>query len=220
MTFLQLQTEVGDLLNMTIDANSTVTLTQSKRELNTARDLVFNKLLSLGQNYNVRLAKADLVAGQELYGLPTDCRKVTRVEIGFEVSTNRFKVDRMDTNAEGDPTYTTYVQSDPKYMIRGDNIEINPTPTAAVTDGLWLWYIEDLTDMSGDTDTTELPLDYDSLLSFYAAAKGSYKLGLHNEGNNYMALFRAGLEDMETQIIERNIDGNDMIIVVDEFGGL
>ena len=219
MAFLQLQTEVSDLLNMTIGTTSTVTLTQTKRDLNTARDLVFNKLLSLGQNYNVRLAKADLSADQELYGLPTDCRKLTRVEIGFEVSTNRFKVDRMDTNAEGDPTYTTYVQKDPKYMVRGNNIEINPIPTSDVTDGLWLWYIEDATDMADDDATTTLPLDYDQLLPMYAAAKGSYKLGLHNEGNNYMALFRAGLEDMEMEIIERNMDGNDMIIAVDSYGG-
>ena len=94
MAFLQLQTEVGDLLNMTIDANSTVNTTQVKRDLNTARDLVLNRLLVLGQNYNVRIAKADLVANQSLYGLPTDFRKFVRVEIGRKCNRGGLMVDR------------------------------------------------------------------------------------------------------------------------------
>ena len=78
-----MQTEVGDLLNMTIDANSTVTTTQVKRDLNTARDLVLNRLLTLGQNYFLRIAKADTVANQSLYPLPTDFRKFARLEVGY-----------------------------------------------------------------------------------------------------------------------------------------
>lgn len=220
MTFVNMQVETGDLLNITVGASTVPDLTQVKRDLNTARDLAFNRLLSLGQDYNVRLTKADLVADQELYGLPSDLRKIVRVEVGYTNSTDRYKVDRMDSNAEGDPVNTTYSQADPKYMIRGDNIELNPAPTSAVTDGLWLWYVEDLTDMSADGDTSDLPLDYDHLLPLYAAAKGSYTLGLHQEGNNYMALFRSGLDDMEQEVIQRNIDDNDMIIIRDEYGGL
>jgi hypothetical protein len=220
MTFVNMQVETGDLLNITVGASTVPDLTQVKRDLNTARDLAFNRLLSLGQDYNVRLTKADLVADQELYGLPSDLRKIVRVEVGYDNSTDRHKVDRMDSNAEGDPVNTTYSQADPKYMVRGDNIELNPAPTSAVTDGLWLWYVEDLTDMSADTDTSSLPLDYDHLLPLYAAAKGSYTLGLHQEGNNYMALFRSGLDDMEQEVIQRNIDDNDMIIIRDEYGGL
>lgn len=220
MTFVNMQVETGDLLNITVGASTVPDLTQVKRDLNTARDLAFNRLLSLGQDYNVRLTKADLVANQELYGLPSDLRKIVRVEVGYTNSTDRYKVDRMDSNAEGDPVNTTYSQADPKYMVRGDNIELNPAPTSAVTDGLWLWYVEDLTDMSADGDTSDLPLDYDHLLPLYAAAKGSYTLGLHQEGNNYMALFRSGLDDMEQEVIQRNIDDNDMIIIRDEYGGL
>jgi hypothetical protein len=35
-----------------------------------------------------------------------------------------------------------------------------------------------------------------------------------------MALFRSGLDDMEQEVIQRNIDDNDMIIIRDEYGGL
>jgi len=220
MTFVNMQTEVGDLLNMTVSANTAPDLTQVKRDLNTARDLTLNRLLSLGQDYNVRLTKTNLVADQELYGLPSDIRKIVRVEVGYTSSTDRYKADRMDSNAENDPVNTSYLESDPKYAVRGDNIELNPTPSSNVTNGLWLWYIEDPADMSGDTDTSGLPIDYDHLLPLYAASKGSYTMGKYNEGNNYMALFRTGLDDMEQEVIQRNIDDGDMIIIRDEYGGL
>lgn len=220
MTFLEQQTEVGDLLNMTISANSTVDTTQVKRDLNTARDLVFNKLLSLGQDYNSRLAKADLVANQSLYGLPSDCRKLKRLEIGYESADTRRKARRIDENAVAHPDTAVFTTADPVYYLRGSNYEIQPTPTVNVTNGIWLLYIEDLTDMSSDTDTSGLPIDYDSLLVYYATAKGKMTLGLHNEAANYMALFKGGLSDMEDEIIDRNIDDNSMIIVREGYGGM
>lgn len=220
MTFLNMQTEVGDLLNMTISANSTVTTTQVKRDLNTARDLVLNRLLVLGQNYNVRIAKADTVANQSLYSLPTDFRKFVRLEIGFSSATDRIKVDQIDLSEIGDPNVDIFSESDPKYTIVGNMFEIRPTPTSAIADGLYMYYIENPADMSGDTDTSGLPLDYDHLLTLYAAAKGKYTLGLPNEGNNMMAQFNGGLDEMENNIVERNVDSGGRIAMVDEYGGL
>ena len=98
--------------------------------------------------------------------------------------------------------------------------EIRPTPESAVSDGLYMIYVENPADMSGDTDTSGLPLDYDNLLTLYAAAKGNYTLGLSQEGNNLMAQFNMGLDEMENNIIERNIDSGGVIANVDEYGGL
>jgi hypothetical protein len=220
MTFSQMQTEVGDLLNMTISANSTVTTTQVKRDLNTARDLVLNRLLVLGQNYFLRIAKANLVADQALYSLPTDFRKFARLEVGYESATDRVKVDQLDLNEIGDPSVEVYSTADPKYTIVGNMFELRPTPTASLTDGLYMIYIENPSDMSGDSDTSGLPLDYDNLLTLYASAKGKYTLGLPQEGNNMMAQFNMGLDEMENNIIERNIDSGGTIAIVDEYGGL
>jgi hypothetical protein len=220
MTFSQMQTEVGDLLNMTISANSTVTTTQVKRDLNTARDLVLNRLLVLGQNYFLRIAKANLVADQALYSLPTDFRKFARLEVGYENATDRVKVDQIDLNEIGDPSVEVYSQADPKYTIIGNMFELKPTPTSAITNGLYMIYVENPSDMSGDSDTSGLPLDYDHLLTLYASAKGKYTLGLAQEGNNMMAQFNLGLDEMENNIIERNIDSGGTIAMVDEYGGL
>lgn len=219
MTFSQMQIEVGDLVNETISATSTVNTTQVKRDLNTARDLVLNRLLTLGQNYFLRFAKADTVANQSLYSLPTDFRKFVRLEIGYANATDRVKVTQEDSSEINDER-GIYSQVHPRYTIVGNMFEIRPTPTTAITDGLYMLYVENPADMSNDTDTSGLPLDYDHLLTLYAAAKGSYTLGLHNEGNNFMSQFNLGLDEMENNIIERNIDSGGRIAIVDEYGGL
>jgi hypothetical protein len=188
--------------------------------LNTARDLVLNRLLVLGQNYFLRIAKANLVADQALYSLPTDFRKFARLEVGYENATDRVKVDQIDLNEIGDPSVEVYSQADPKYTIIGNMFELKPTPTSAITNGLYMIYVENPSDMSGDSDTSGLPLDYDHLLTLYASAKGKYTLGLAQEGNNMMAQFNLGLDEMENNIIERNIDSGGTIAMVDEYGGL
>lgn len=215
-----MQSEVGDLLNMTISASSTVTTTQVKRDLNTARDLVLNRLLALNQNFNLRIAKADTVASQSLYSLPTDFRKFARLEVGYSNATDRVKVDQMDLNEIGDPSAETYSESDPKYTILGNMFELRPTPSSAITDGLYMIYVESPADMSGDSDTSGIPADYDHLLTLYGAAKGKYTLGLAQEGYNLMAQFNLGLDEMENNIVERNIDAGGTISMVDEYGGL
>jgi len=220
MTFLEQQTETGDLLNMTINATSPVTLTQVKRDLNTAKDRVFNRLLSLGQDYSVRLTKADLVASQELYGLPDDFRKLVRIEVGYDNATDRFKADRMDINFETDPVYTSYSTADPKYSMLGEMIRLYPKPTKAVTASLWMYYIENPADMTADADLSTLPFEFDYLLPLYASAKGKYKLGLSGEGNSFMLQFEQGLQELEDNIIERNIDDSNMIVLRDGYGGL
>lgn len=220
MTFSQMQTEVGDLLNMTISANSTVTTTQVQRDLNTARDLVLNRLLVLGQNYFLRIAKASTVANQSLYSLPTDFRKFARLEVGYENATDRVKVDQIDLTEIGDPGVDTFSTANPKYTIVGNMFELRPTPTTAVTNGLYMIYVENPADMTDNDDTSGLPLDYDNLLTLYASAKGKYTLGLPQEGNNMMAQFNMGLDEMENNIVERNIDSGGVISMVDNYGGL
>lgn len=220
MTFSQMQTEVGDLLNMTISANSTVTTTQVQRDLNTARDLVLNRLLVLGQNYFLRIAKASTVANQALYSLPTDFRKFARLEVGYENATDRVKVDQIDLTEIGDPGVDTFSTVNPKYTIVGNMFELRPTPTTAVTNGLYMIYVENPADMTDNDDTSGLPLDYDNLLTLYASAKGKYTLGLPQEGNNMMAQFNMGLDEMENNIVERNIDSGGVISMVDNYGGL
>jgi hypothetical protein len=113
-----------------------------------------------------------------------------------------------------------FTTANPKYTIIGSMFELRPTPTNAVTNGLYMYYIENAPEMINDDDTSGLPSNYDGLLPLYAAAKGSYTLGLHNEGNNFMAQFNLGLQEMENNVVERNLDSGGTIAVVDNYGGL
>ena len=210
MTFSQMQTEVGDLLNMTIDANSTVTTTQVQRDLNTARDLVLNRLLVLGQNYFLRIAKADTVANQSLYSLPTDFRKFARLEVGYNNATDRVKANQIDLSEIGDPSVEVYSQADPKYTIVGNMFELRPTPTTAVKNGLYMVYVENPADMTDGDDTSGLPLDYDHLLLM----RVQYTLGLTR------SIMVIQVDEMENNIVERNIDSGGTIAMVDNYGGL
>ena len=136
MTFLEMQSRVGELINQDVTTdNLTVTKTEVKANLNRGYQKVVNKISSLAQDYYVRLAKADLVADQALYGLPSDYRKMIRVEVGYSSENNRYKAHRADTNAFGDPVSTSIDNTSPLYSIRGNNIELKPTPTANVTRG-------------------------------------------------------------------------------------
>ena len=79
-----MQTRVGELINQSVtDDNELVTETEVKANLNRGYQKVVNRIVSLAQDFYVRLAKADLVSGQTLYGLPTDFRKLVRVELDY-----------------------------------------------------------------------------------------------------------------------------------------
>ena len=90
MTFLEMQTRVGELINQSVtDDNELVTETEVKANLNRGYQKVVNRIVSLAQDFYVRLAKADLVSGQTLYGLPTDFRKLIRVELDYSGTLHR-----------------------------------------------------------------------------------------------------------------------------------
>ena len=80
MTFLDMQNRVGELINLDVSNNNgLVTNTEVKANLNRGYQKVVNRIASLGQDYYVRLSKADLSRDQHLYGLPSDFRRMMRV---------------------------------------------------------------------------------------------------------------------------------------------
>ena len=103
---------------------------------------MLNRLLTLGQSYFLRIAKADTVAGQSLYSLPQDFRKFVRLEVGYANATDRVKVHQIDLSEIGDPSVEVFSQASPKYTIVGNMFELRPTPTTAVTNGLYIIYVE------------------------------------------------------------------------------
>lgn len=215
MTFSDMQTRVGELINQSVSDNTkTVTNTEVKAYLNIGYKKAKNAVVSVNESYYTRLAKADLVANQATYSLPDDSRKIRRVEVGYDVSTTRYEATRLDRNSKPDPN-TSFNQGAPVFYIVGDSIELDPTPDTAVTDGLWLWYLEDVGDMVNASDEPNLPQGYDYTPIFYAVAKAKQRLGLEGEAQAYLAEFNTELEVMKREIIGRGVGDNDYVKIVD-----
>jgi hypothetical protein len=218
MTFLEMQTRVGELINQSVTTdNLTVTETEVKANLNRGYQKVVNRIASLAQDYYVRLSKANLAANQSLYGLPTDYRRMIRVEIGPESSATRYKAFRVDTNAYGDPVDEYIDTTNPQYSIRGKNIEIKPTPTVAVTDGLWMFYVETVNDLSDDGDEPNLPPEFSDLPVEYAVAKAKARLGLMDEAQMHLAEFYRELEEMTGVLVNSNSDDPEQVVIRDDY---
>lgn len=217
MTFQNLQTRVSELINQSLtDDNKTVTLTEVKAWLNIGYKKAYNALVSTSQNYGARWATANLVANQAYYSLPTDFRKMRRVELAYESTTNFYRASRLDRNALSSPS-TTHPTSGPTYSIIGEMIELNPIPSTNVTGGLKMLYIEDPSDMTSDNDVPKLPLGYHYLPVLYAVGKAKQRLGLKGEAESSMAEFAMDIETMKEETADRGGDSNDFVIIRDMY---
>lgn len=216
MTFLEMQTAVGTLINQDVSTdNGLVTNSEVKVNLNRGYQKVVNRIASLGQDYYVRLAKANLVADQNLYGLPSDYRRMIRVELDYEGDGNRYKASRTDTNAYGHPVDVSISEASPQYSIRGKNIDINPTPSTAVTDGMWMYYVETVNDLSSDDDEPNLPPEFSDLPIEYAVAKAKARQGLIEEAQLSLGEFYRELDEMTNALVNSNSDDPEQVVVRD-----
>ena len=220
MTFLEMQTAVGNLINQDVTTdNLTVTETEVKFNLNRGYQKVVNRIASLAQDYYVRLSKADLTADQSLYGLPNDYRRMIRVEVAPEVATERYKATRADTNSFDDPVNYYGDSSNPTYSIRGDNIEIKPTPENDITNGIWMYYVETVSDLSDDADEPNIPPEFGDLPVEYATAKAKARLGLMDEAQLHLMEFYRELEEMTAALVNSNSDDPEQVVVRDPYFG-
>jgi hypothetical protein len=218
MTFLEMQQSVGYLINQDVSTdNLTVTETEVKLNLNRGYQKVVNRIASLAQDYYIRLSKTNLVADQSLYGLPSDYRKMIRVEIAPEDADERYRVTRTDINSYGHPVDYYGDETEPTYTIRGDNIEIKPTPEDSITDGLWMYYVETVSDLSADDDEPNLPPEFSDLPVEYATAKAKARLGLMDEAQLHLAEFYRELEEMTASLTNTNSDDPEQVVVRDPY---
>lgn len=214
MTFAQMVTAVSELINQPLtDDTKTVTLTSVKRNLNRGYKKIVNRVCALDQDYYLRLAKANTVANRAVYSLPTDFKQLRRLDVIY-TGTTRVRGQRIDRQTIYDPM-TTISESTPLYSIISNGIEIYPTPTSNVTSGLWLYYIEDVSDMSDDSDIANVPLGYEDLCIDYAVGMAKATQGRSDESQLYLSNFAVGIENMTQEQVTRATDNNDFVIFRD-----
>src|SRR5512147_22128 len=117
MTLLQAITKVGELINQALtDDTKTITKTSVTNNLNIAYRECTSAVIDADQDYQLRESNADLVANQSTYSLPTDCKKVLRVELSYESTTTPSVANKLVLNEIEDPA-VVFSTSEPRYAI-------------------------------------------------------------------------------------------------------
>lgn len=214
MAFSDQVTTVSELINQSLaDDTKTVTLTSVKRNLNRGYKKVVNRVVALNQDYYLRLAKTNLVADRSVYALPSDFKALRRLDILYDGVTS-VRGERIDRQTINDPMMQVS-EFGPLYSLISNGIELYPTPETNVTSGLWLWYIEDVADMTDDEDIPNVPLGYDDLCIEYAVAMAKMTQGEVDEGALYLGRFDKALDDMTLEQVTRATDNNNFVLMRD-----
>ena len=132
--------------------------------------------------FNGEMSTTNLVSGQEEYVLPSDFVILNRVEILYPDATDYVKANRIDDkqvdgSAFGNDEIAFGSAGSPVYRTFGNSIFIYPSPTAAVTAGLRIEYLTDITELSASGDVPTL----NTLVHHVMAIGAAYEYCLTNE---------------------------------------
>lgn len=189
--------------------------------LNNAQKEVQKKLIKMGDNYYTRFVQTNTVPNQSRYVLPQDFKKLHRLEMMTSgtvpnesvQSLTPMTINQQDliSRGTGQPLY---------YFIEKNQLVLFPTPDSSQT--LRLVYSYQVTDMSLDSDTPDIPDSYHEFLALLAAQDGFLKDGRANELlmkkiAEYESDFNADAEDRQQDTVREIVNtGSD----VSSWGGV
>ena len=178
MNFLQLKQLVSFWLD---DLNfGYFSETQVSTWLNNAQKEVQKKLIKMGDNYYTRFVQTNTVPNQSRYVLPQDFKKLHRLEMmtaGTVPNESVQSLTPMTINQQdlisrgtGQPLY---------YFIEKNMLVLFPAPDTAQV--LRMVYSYQVTDMTLDSDTPDVPESYHEFVALLACQDGFLKDGRVNE---------------------------------------
>lgn len=145
------------------DAQLLVWINHRYQDLVTAVETTF-------ENYFLTESATDLVEDQQEYSLPTDFKRMVRIEINYDMTNNattfskatpvtldevRIQIANTDLGSSGSPVY----------YIHGDLLGFLPIPDADGTSAVKIWYVAEQTDLSDDDDEPAIPSQYHRVIS-------------------------------------------------------
>jgi len=144
--------------------------------INNAHKEVQKRLIAAGQNYYVKNVCTTLVVNQNEYVLPSNIKKIHRVELVISgtapnesiSSLTPITLNQKDLVGTGSGTPSTYT-------IKKNRIVLYPYPDSALS--LRLSYSYLVGDMSLDTDMPDVPESYHELIALLACEDGFIKDG-------------------------------------------
>lgn len=136
------------------------------------------------------VSTTNLVQDQNEYPLPSRLIALNRVEILYPNQTDFITASRIDdkqveSGAFGNGEIPLGSESNPVFRVFDNSIFIYPAPSAAVTNGLRIELIEDLTDLSSGTDVPNLNPLIHRVLSLGAAYDYLSTTEAHRKASSY-----------------------------------
>jgi len=148
-----------------------------KRNINRYYHLVVGEILASMDDWDFQgeIATTDLKADQREYYFPMDCLRIKRVELKLD-GTNYKVATFFDINETGkvlatEADITSEFDNDNPYVDMYDqSMFIFSGPVKDVTDGIMVWYEDEVTELSADTDEPLIAEPYQRAL-VYGASK-------------------------------------------------
>lgn len=201
MTFAQLKSAVSYILD---DLNfGYFTETQVGLWLNNAQKRVQKRLIKAGQNDYVRCLQTTLVVNQNDYVLPEDFKDVNRLEVVISGVSPNESVCQLTPITVNQQNFVLTGAGTPRwYFLKKNRLVVLPAPDTALTMRLLETY--EVTDMTLDADTPDVPESYQEYMTLLAAEQGFIKDGREN------ALLVKKIKEIEAEIdsdaAERTVD--------------
>ena len=163
---------------------------------------LWTRLAEVKGNYLMTYKDIPLVAGTDTYALPTDLLKLDGVEI---VEDNTF-IRSYDLLTENENDNT-----DPSYVLIGNNIKINPAPTVNKT--LRIYYTPQPVLLSLATDKISLPSSYNAskLLVDYCVARIYEKSYKTDRASYFLQAYENGVSAWLASLARRTTDFADRV---------
>lgn len=202
MTFLELQ----DLVLSWLDDKDAGYFTRAevKRWLNNAQRETQKLVIQAFEGHYRTVAQTTLVVNQREYQLPTNFKKLSRLEVilsgtAFQ-NEDRAMVQKITENQQD--FYPMQTGTPVGYYFLGDKIVLVPAPDSAKT--LRLTYLYNVEDMVNDGDSPDIPTEYHEFLAVLATLDGLYKDG--RDVNAMLEKKRYYEEQFKRDAEERNVD--------------
>lgn len=142
--------------------------------LNNAQREAQKQLVQVGENYYLKRTETPTIASQADYVLPSSFYKLHRIEViisGTGTSEDRQRLAPITLNSQN---YTTNSLGTPEcYVLLKDRVTLFPTPDSVKT--LRLYYSYSIADMTSDTDSPDVPVEYHEYIAIMAAFNGFIK---------------------------------------------
>jgi len=208
MTFSELQVITSAWLD---DVNNGYfTLAQVKQWLNNAQIETQKLVVQAFEGHYRKCVETTTVVNQREYQLPSDFKKVSRLEYILSGTTfqteDRARLQKVTENQQD--FFPDKVGTPVAYYFQGNKLILLPCPNEAKI--LRLTYIYRVADMVNDGDEPDIPEDYHEYLAVLATLDGLYRDG--REAGPFLEKKRYYEEQFKRDAEERNVDTSRTVV--------